>query len=72
MARKKDSGFAGCFVILMAIVLINWILSNVIVVIGFLLIAISIYLRHYKKMIPTMVFWIIFLVGVVLVAYHFT
>lgn len=71
MARNKGDGFAGCFVILLAIVAINWILSNVVAVIGFLLIASSIYFRQYKKMIPSIPFWVVFLVGVVLVAYHF-
>lgn len=73
MARKKDDNSSlGCLVIIVALIALSWIFSNLIGVIGVVLIVIAIYLRQYKRRIDANVFWLIFLLGVIITAIWFT
>lgn len=73
MARKKDDNSSlGCLLIIVALIALSWIFSNLIGVIGIVLIVIAIYLRQYKRRIDANVFWLIFLLGVIITAIWFT
>lgn len=73
MARKKDDNSSlGCLLIIVVLIVLSWVFSNLIGVVGIILIVIAIYLRQYKKRINPYVFWVVFSIGVITTAVWFT
>lgn len=72
MTRKKDDNSLGCLLIIVALIALSWIFSNLIGVIGIILIIVAIYLRLYKRQISPQIFWLCFSIGVIITAVWFT